>query len=319
MLHNITRKETKMKKLLTVLLFTVLSLSLLCSCGSSKTGNSADSSASEASAAVALTTEQFFSINSGKELVKNHKCYTLEEKFSILDYSCISYADNTLYCSSQGSYANCYIGNSTIIYTDGSASEILYNYYLSITNGTVTISDDHGDILDSPEAELTSCTKNDSGYDAELRTDVVGVISYSANCIEREYCDGDYVRYDAKLNGSFEILSIDTYYVPVDGSEPILVKTTRVEYDSDTLPDFVNNILASVSGEKYKIAFVYNDGSTDETTIYGKNLMLETDCEAYYDAEFTESVESAESYMYNKYELNVVEDTTLYLKLPSSD
>jgi len=328
-----------MKKTISVLILLALALCLLSACGKAnepalasggdsqtkETTNTAAPAAEPQTAdaeprtmdADLIPTDEFFTRNSREALMENHTAYLVTQQMTALDDPGVFYVEGDLLADSQPSYASSRLGSAYLTYTDETASEIKFNFVLFMAEGTMKISEAYGELLDSPEAELTACTKTDAGYDAEMVTHFDGVVTYSSYCCDRDRADGDYVRYDMKLNDNYEILYVGSYYVPADGSEPILFKTEEVEFDPETVPDFVENVKTSVSGEKNLLTLV-GKGKTVQMWIYGRPVMLNTDCGVYTDMDFTEEIEPDEKSQYSVFNFDMTEDLTLFLKAPEA-
>jgi len=262
-----------------------------------------------------ITTDEFFTINSRSKILENHESYLVTEKMTGLDYPCYSYAKGDMYAVSQDTYANVDADHASITFTDGTASEIDFNYCLYVHDGSVTTSDTYGDLLESPDAELTSCTKTEEGYDAQMINHHEGVVKYSSYCCDREYADGDYIRMDIKLNDNYEIIYVGTYYVPADGSEEILFKTEDVKFDPEDVPDFVNNINNTLAGESHIFTYAGPD-ETKQIIVYGNKLRFETDCEVYTNEKLDTKIEPDEKYMYSIFNFDLEDSLTVFLKYP---
>jgi len=302
-----------MKKIISAFLITAITLLFLCSC----TANENDLGDAVNLSENTLTTEEFFSINTRQGLIKNHKSYIITEQLSALDVPNNVYVDSTVYASSS-SYAYCYLGDLRIMYTDISCSEINSEYFLYVSDSSIESSNSYEDLLDRTEAELTSITKTDDGYDAEVCTSFESIVSYNGNILKLTYNECDYIRYNLKLNDKYEITSINSYYVPSDGTEPTLIKTSEIIYDPETLPTFAENVLKSVSGTGRKVTVVYPDESTTELILYGELLQFYTDCEIYFNSDYSEKAEPTDNYMYATYNIAASDGMMLYLKNPET-
>jgi len=333
-----------MKKTISALILLALALCLLSACGKTnepalasggdaQTKETTDTAAPAAEPQTAdaeptaepqtmdadlIPTEEFFTRNSREALMENHTAYLVTLQMTALEDPAVFYVEGDLLADSQPSYASSRLGSAYLTYTDETASEIKFNFVLFMAEGTMKITETYGELLDSPEAELTACIKTDTGYDAEMVTHHDGVVTYSSYCCDRDRAEGDYVRYDMKLNENYEILYVGSYYVPADGSEPLLFKTEEVEFEPETVPDFVENVKASVSGERHILTMVGDNGTTVQMWIYGSPVMLNTDCRVYTDIDCTEEMVPDETTNYSVFNFDMTEDLMLFLKAPAA-
>lgn len=314
-----------MKKIVTVVVFAVFLLFLLCACtGKTPAEPEADT----------ITYADIYEANTYSAITSNHSSILLKDseltsgEFIECEYywSISGYAfDSFPYADAEGNPAR----DVTYITDEGS-----YMYFRPMTAETATFdmltcyvesgfttvegASMFGLVPPEYNQTITECKKTDNGYEVTGENSDMSFVPtfYSAFFPDGECANGDKIMFKMVLNEKFEMLKYENYYVFADGSEPVKANYGEFVYDSDDCPDFMKNVNSALEkGAKDISVKVYTENEVLERKVYSDIFLLYTDCEVYSDAEYTNLLSGDAGY----YMFDTSNDISVYLKAPSAE
>jgi len=314
-----------MKKKVTIILLTVFSLFLLCSCAE-KTSDEPET--------VTLTYADIYEANTYSAITSNYNTILMKDNelidgeyieyeyywnASSLVFKTSPYVDdegnltrNIVYIADEGSYLY------FMPITAEEATFDIFEYYTGSAYATVEDMAIFGMTPPEYNQTITECKKVDNGYEitGENSDPAYVAMFRSVFFSDGEYKDGDKIMFRSLLNEKYEMLEYENNYVFADGSETVKTNYGEFVYGINECPDFAKNVNSILEkGAKDISVNVYTENGVLERKVYSDIFLLHTDYEVYSDTEYTNLLSGDNGY----YVFDTSDDINVYLKTPTTE